>query len=560
MERLIYMQKFISKNISYLIFVIVLGAMLRFSYLTYNPPSLNWDEVSYGYNAYSIIKTGADQWGQKFPILNFRAYGDYPTTLNLYLTIPFIVVFGLTEFAIRFPHALMGILTIASVYFLAFGVTKKHNISLLASFLVAISPWYVFTSRFVIQSNLSVFLLITAAALFFNREKSKYFLPLSLFSLTLSLFSYHTTRIFSPLIVLATLFVFRQDFSKKVFYIFISVFMAISAFILINPESRARASVLFLVDQGVVNRIIESRNLSKLPEFAKRLVYNRPLYFAGQFAKNYISYFSPQFLFFNGGTQYQFSIPNTGLIYWINLPFFYIGLIILIGLAFKERNYRLLLLWLILSPIPASITNESYAVLRATTMLPIPEILISIGLFWCIDKLPKTFHSFALPVYYIVLFIFLENYLFNYFTNYRVNYSWSWQYGYKEVVNYVDVNYSKYDKIIVTKKYGEPHEYFLFFLKYDPYKYQNDSGAIKFFQSNWYWIDKFDKFYFMNDWQIPKESGIMKLESGGTVDCSVLTIHCLLITSPGDAPNGWNKVDEIKFLNGGTAFELYVNN
>jgi 4-amino-4-deoxy-L-arabinose transferase-like glycosyltransferase len=126
------------RDLSFLVIIIILGFVLRFAFLTYNPPSLNWDEVSHGYNAYSLLKTGMDQWGQKFPIFNFRAYGDHPTTLNLYLTIPFIAILGLTEFAMRFPHAILGTLTIISVYFLTLGITKKRNLSLLSAFLAAI--------------------------------------------------------------------------------------------------------------------------------------------------------------------------------------------------------------------------------------------------------------------------------------------------------------------------------------------------------------------------------------------------------------------------------------
>ena len=41
---------------------------------------------------------------------------------------------------------------------------------------------------------------------------------------------------------------------------------------------------------------------------------------AVEFAKNYLGYFSPKYLFLDGGTQYQFSVPNQGLEYLINLP------------------------------------------------------------------------------------------------------------------------------------------------------------------------------------------------------------------------------------------------
>ena len=540
--------------IGFLGIIVILAAALRFSYLNFKPLSLNWDEVSHGYNAYSVMKTGMDQWGERLPILNFRAYGDYPTALNLYLTIPFIFLFGLSEFSIRLPHALLGVLTIVSVYSLTWGVTRKKNVSLLASLLVSVGPWYFFTSQFVLQSNLSVFLLITAGAFFVNRERNKLFLPLSLLTLFLTLFSYHTTRIFSPLLLLGAILIYRDELKNKLVYIFSALFIILSALIFINPASRARGDLLFLIDQGAVNRIIESRNASNLPSIVKRLLYNRPVYFTEQFLKNYVSYFSPQFLFLKGGTQYQFSVPGKGLIYPINLPFFYIGLILLLTLAKKEKNYRLILLWLILSPIPASLTNESFTVIRATTMLPIPEILISMGFFWAVGKIHKNYKWLLWGAYFISLFVFTETYLSDYGSSYKKNYAFAWQYGYKEVVAYAKENYQSYDKIIVTKKYGEPHEYFLFFLSWNPSDYQTDPNKIAFQKSGWFWVDRFDKFYFVNDWDVLE----MKLESGGKIDCS--NIRCLLITGPNNYPPGWKNLKTVNFLDGSPAFEIYENN
>lgn len=536
-----------------LFLIVLLGLFLRIVDVPNTPPGLNWDEVSHGYNAYSVLRTGTDQWGQKFPLLNFRAYGDYPTTLNLYLTIPFIAIFGLTEFALRIPHVILGTLTIISVYFLALGMTKKKDLSLFCAFLASVIPWYIFTSRFVLQSNLSVFLLVTAAALFINREFNKKFIFVSAALLALTLFSYHTTRIFSPLFLIGLLIIYKDQIKNKTVYIFTILFLILSVFILINPFSRSRGNVLFLIDQSAINKIEEARNNSNFPSGPTKLLYNRATYFVKKFSQNYTSYFSPKFLFFNGGTQYQFSIPKTGLVYPILLPFFYIGLVLLIKRSWSDRNYQMLLLWLIISPIPASLTNETYAVIRATTMLPIPEILSSIGFFYLLDKLNEKYKLFTTIIYIIIVLLSLENYLTIYFTEYRKDYSWSWQYGYKEVVNYADTNYDKYDNIIVTKKYGEPHEYFLFYLSYDPLKYLNDEGKITFNQSNWWWVDRFDKFYFLNDWQVKD----LILESEGKVDCE--SSKCLLITSPGNYPSGFNKLDTIKFLDGKPAFEIYEN-
>lgn len=551
-------------------FIIVLGATLRLMYLSLIPPALNWDEVSHGYNAYSILKTGRDEWGEFFPITNFRAYGDYPLPLNLYLTIPFIKILGLNEFSIRLPHAILGILTIISTYFLAYGLTRKENLSFLAAFLVAIEPWHVFGSRFVVQSNLSVLLLTTAAAAFFNRERNKYLLPITFLFLGLTLFSYHSTRIFTPLFLLVLFLIFKNElidkFKKEKLAIWfsvvlISIFFLPLPFILVNPEARARSQMVFLINEGATSQINQNRQSSSLPPVLSRLFYNKPVYFISEFSKNYLGYFQPQFLFFNGGTQYQFNVPNKGLLYPVNLPLFYLGLVIVLIYALRgKKDYQLIFAWLLLAPISASITQDKFAVIRSTTMLPLPQLLIAVGGFFALKWLEMNFRhlkflaSWLVIAYVAILSILTVSYLKTYFSFYRNNYSWSWQYGYKQAVEFIKENYVNYDKIIFTKRYGEPHEFILFYWPWEPQSYREDSMLVRFYQSNWYWVDRFDKFYFVNDWEIPKtEDGVWKMEHGDKIFFNSKT---LLVTSPGNYPPGWRLLKTINFLDNKPAFEI----
>ena len=558
-----------------LIVISCIGLFLRVICLDRFPPGISWDEISHGYNAYSILKTGFDEWG-KFPLSNFRAYGDYPLALNLYLTIPFIAVFGLNEFSIRLPHALLGVLTIVASYFLSLGLTKNKNISLLTAFLVAIEPWHLFFSRFVAQSNLAVFFLTASAAAFFHREKNKYLLPLSLAFLGLSVYSYHTTRIFSPILFLVAVLIFRKDLMKNYFkkstvrkltlLVLITFFLPLP-YLLLQPESRARSSEVFLIDQGVVNKIIEKRFSSHYPDTIKKIIYNRPLYFIREASLNHIEYFLPKFLFFKGGTHYQFSIPERGLLYLVNLPFYYFGIYLVIRkILQKNKNYLFILLWFILAPLPGSITKEHLAVMRDTTVLPLPQFFSALGFFGLLQTVRDKEKIFRLSSIIVVWFFYLSfllinmrNYLNDYFGNYTKNYSQDRQYGYKQVVRYIKENYRSYDKIILTKKYGEPHEFILFFWPWNPINYKNDPNLIRFYQSNWYWVDRFDKFYFVNDWDIPKEEKEdFILESGGKFDCQ--KSNCLVITSPGNYPKGWKKLKTIYFLNNKVAFEILENN
>ncbi|MFC1710450.1 ArnT family glycosyltransferase [Patescibacteria group bacterium] len=565
------------KKVGFILFIIVLLSLaVRLIGLNNFPPALNWDEVSHGYNAYSILETGMDQWGQAYPLTNFRAYGDYPLPLNLYLTIPFISVLGLNEWSIRLPHALLGVGVVISVFFLAWGLTKDKRISLLTSFIYSLAPWALFPSRFVAQSNLSVFLVTTSMALFFNRSVKRWFLPLSILLGGLSLYAYHSTRIFTPLFVLSIIVIYRKDILKKyskekvktiMLGILTFVMFLPLPFILLNPEARARSSEVFLVDQGAVSKIEQNRVDSSLPPLVSRMVYNRPVYFASSTIRNYIDYYSPTFLFVKGGTNWQFSIPDTGLLYLVSLPFFYLGLYLIIVRSIKgDKKYQVILAWLIMAPLAAAITKERYAILRSTTMLPIPMILTSLGFFHVFDYLNRlkkkksiiNLANIMLVVYVGIIFVSLGCYLRQYFGKYSEEYSQVWQYGYKEAVEYAKDNHDSYDYIIFTKKYGEPHEFVLFFWPWSPKKYQEDPNLIAFAQSNWYWVDAFDKFVFVNDWDLEVDGNVFTLESGGEIDCNIN--KCLLITSPGNYPEGWEVLNQINFLDGSGAFEIVERN
>jgi len=557
------------KTIVLLILIFLLGFGLRFFRLSTMPPALNWDEISHGYNAYSILKTGRDEWGQLLPWANFRAYGDYPLPANLYLTIPSISIFGLNEFGIRAPHALLGSLTILATFLLTQGLGFDLWVSLLAASLVAVNPWTLFPSRFVVQSNLSLFFTIAGLALFFNRKKKPLYLPLSALALGISAYSYHNARIFVPLLVAVLIFLYRNEWKKwwqkKRNHLLATILLLLVFYIplvpiLIGPEARARARWVSIIDQGAINQIIESRFQSNLPLPLPRLLYNRPVYFFTHFLSNYIGYYSPRFLFFEGGTDYQLSVPGEGILYPVELPFFYLGLGFLVFLALikparggsassRRKFAQALLLWLLLAPIPAAATRGGGHVIRASTMLPLPQILTALGVFQLAQFLNQKRKGTALAlfiVFLLTIFISTFSYLQTYFGSYRQDYSWSWQYGYKEIATFIKDHYQDYDKILVTKKYGEPHEFLLFYLAWDPAKYRTDPNLVRYFRSDWYWVDSFDKFIFINDWEVKEKSIPFTLDPK----------PYLLITSPENYPEGWSKIETINFLDGKPVFEI----
>lgn len=112
-----------------IIIILVLAAVLRFNQLD-NLPALNADEAAIGYNAYSLLQTGRDEHGHFWPI-HFESFGDWKPGLFFYIVLPFIAVFGLNEWAVRIPGALLGVATVLVIYLLVRELfPKQKNFSL----------------------------------------------------------------------------------------------------------------------------------------------------------------------------------------------------------------------------------------------------------------------------------------------------------------------------------------------------------------------------------------------------------------------------------------------
>jgi len=109
--------------------ITALAAALRFFALDEFPVSPNWDEISHGYNAYSIIKTGMDEWGKHFPLI-FRAFGDYKLPLYIYLTTIPVWLFGLSVFSVRFISSLAGTLAIPGIFFLTRSLFPEKQLNI----------------------------------------------------------------------------------------------------------------------------------------------------------------------------------------------------------------------------------------------------------------------------------------------------------------------------------------------------------------------------------------------------------------------------------------------
>src|SRR3990167_2037931 len=108
------------------VFVLLVGVIVRFYKLGEIPNSLDWDEVSQGYNAYSILTTGMDEFGISYPS-TIRSFNDFKTPVYVYLTTIPVGIFGLSPFSVRLPSALFGSLSIVLVYLFVYEIFIRER-------------------------------------------------------------------------------------------------------------------------------------------------------------------------------------------------------------------------------------------------------------------------------------------------------------------------------------------------------------------------------------------------------------------------------------------------
>src|SRR5260221_280079 len=135
------------KNYLLLAFIVLIACFLRIYKINVNPPSLSWDEVSIGYNAYSILKTGKDEHQRVLPLDTFIAFGDYKPPVPIYVTVPFVALLGLNELSVRLPSALFGTGTVLLTFFLVEELFKKKKQKTMLAFvstaILTFSPWHI---------------------------------------------------------------------------------------------------------------------------------------------------------------------------------------------------------------------------------------------------------------------------------------------------------------------------------------------------------------------------------------------------------------------------------
>lgn len=471
-----------------LIFISLLSVGLFLYKINISPPALNADEAANGYDAYSILQTGKDQYGNIMP-LRFKSFGDYKLPLLTYLAVPFIKIFGLTETGIRMVNLPFVFLFPLAIYLLTQEIFNKKKVSLLAAFLSILSHGLQLLGRQAHEGYMTAFFLTLLAYFFIKLVKKPLIINHFLFFVTLliSLFGYHFSRLWAGFYFLLFLFfILKKILSKWSILAFVLVILLFGITDISNQPTRIK-NLLFFNNPGYLDKVSELQF-----EGGNRAIYNKLTVGLKDVFFESLKYYSPQFLVVNGDENPRFGYPGISPITVVEYFFIFVGIYFLFKNDEKWRYYILLLI--LFSPLSGSLSWAGVSLTRSIFII-IPALIISsYGIINFLNK--KSFYIYLSLIFLYLIFSF---YSWDFYLNHypkRPVVLRSWQAGYKELTEYIKENYNDYDNFYITQKNGQPFIFLLFYLQYPPEKYQQFAKLSSPDKFGFGQVEGFDKFIF----------------------------------------------------------------
>ncbi len=497
-----------------LIIIVIFASFFRLWRIDQVPVSLFGDELDVGYQAYSILKTGKDYYGNFLP-LHFHSLAEWRTPLYIYSSVPTVAIFGISPLGVRLPASVFGILSIVAIYLLVGKITNNKNIGLLSAFVLAISPWHIQYSRAGFEVTQMLFFYILGLYFFLIALKQGKFLALSMAFLSLTPWVYSTAKLYLPLTLIVLAIVYRKEILKLNRRYLVAA--AVTFLIIITPITwstiygggTARFSYISVFTDPVTipevgfDRLNDARARTAVGEFGlsptleERIIHNKFTWWGDVVVKNYFKTFSTEFLFIKGDPNLRHSPYMAGVMYKIEAIFLLLGLYFLFAKPYS-RNVRILVVaLLLLAPIPSAITRDGGThATRLFFLLPFVVFLTSLGIFHTYKLLTNRYKFlFVLLVsvgYFSSIYLYQHNYWYHYPT---LSERW-WHAGFEGAIKGAVAESDKYDKVIISM-YDEPALiFFLGWSQYPPDQVQGklfkDKETVKHFSE----MNKIGKYYF----------------------------------------------------------------
>lgn len=463
-------------QILFFILILAAGSFLRLYKLGAVPPSLTDDEIRIAESAYSIGATARDTYGHFLPLsINLDGFAQNP--VPIYLTAPFVTILGPGTFSARILTAVLGILDLVLIFYLAGGLTGSVTIGILASAVLSINVWAIQISRFTHEGAFAMFFYLLAMVLILKNSKKNILLVFGCIALILAFYSYHATKLLLPLVaLLLILYRLKSTDWKYKFIIFFTVIFAFGSVSFLSRTQNATqygGAAFFFQDREAASLDVElSRRLSAAPEFIKIIYLNKYAYWVRTFLRHYFYATSVQYLFTDQESNGIYATWNRGQFYLIEAPFMFLGWLYLFKK--KRKSWIFVSALALFSPLPSSvgIGDQTYT-MRSVMLLPALAIFVAAGI-------RSIAYFIENKLFLRLIYIFIVTGYLLHLTGYLVYYYYDWSrtgakyYSYetKQMVDYAATEISLGKKVLVAPAIDNIFLHWAFYRKVNPYLVQ----------------------------------------------------------------------------------------
>lgn len=393
--------RFIRWEVLVIGFILIMGFLVRFYALGRIPGGVNQDEASTAYDAFAIGYYGIDRVGNFLPLV-LVSWGSGMYALAAYVVIPFYYLFGVSIFSLRLASFFIGICSWLAAAALIKKIIRAPS-WVFPLFFVAIMPWHVMQSRWLLDSNFFPQFFLFGVLCQVYCDRSKYLLPLSSVFFGLSLYAYGTSYLVVPLyMALSYGFLFysaRTNIRNLVIggVVFLVFFAPVVWFVGVNsfglPEIRFPITIpkLHSVPRYQTTSMLSDFDFSQLKGNAKSV------WDLLRYQDDGLSY----------NRTYGF-----GMVYTWSFPFLVIGMIVLTWKSWRREislGEYLIVAWFIVSVLLGLFLRDLN--INRMNIIVFPTLfLIAIGLWW-LRKFSKSVFAVAIAAYAIAFPVFLTEYL-----------------------------------------------------------------------------------------------------------------------------------------------------
>jgi 4-amino-4-deoxy-L-arabinose transferase-like glycosyltransferase len=347
----------------------VLGLAFSLASVPNNPLGFFIDESSIAYNAYTISRSGSDEYGVRWP-LYFRAFDEYKNPTYIYLLAGLFKVFGPSIWLARLLSAIVGLSAAVLLGILAGRMTGQDRVGVIVALTALVTPWLFEISRLVFEVALFPLTLVLFLLALYRAQTRVVWTPLDTLWLASTLglitYTYSTGRLLGSLLALGLLVFARRSRWTGILRTWIIYGVLLVPLLVFNQRHPGALTARFY-------EVSYIRPQSTLLEIA------------GEFLKNYLDNLSLRSLLVIGDVNVRHHVPGMGSMLAATVLLGVVGLVLVLWSRWRDPWWQFILYGLVVSVVPAALTAHPFHTLRLIAFPVFLLVLTVPALAWLVE-------------------------------------------------------------------------------------------------------------------------------------------------------------------------------